>query len=357
MEEQKNTSLIIDKTLEFFDNFYLKDGFEVFRTEFFIENYRDEEGNWQTYNHAKRHMLVEDEFVTIKTVDYVKLSPDTEDYLEEFYYYKEYFKNKLKEQLNIQVDVFKRRITERIVLLDLNESKIATLLKTVITDIGYLASKVEFSDALSRYPINLKILFELIAFIGKRYSTFLQHSEYPILKEAEVFLLKSQEEEIELEVPKITAGVGSDKKVDVKALTWLKSPEQNTELLYELLTWKGIIPKNKDVFDKFELTFSGKVLETPLNIEWLLTKGAYIKPPVVRIFKYLLMDDLGLISPMSNSDLAASLNNIFVDKDGIPSKNWINGLSKSKSNAISKKITDLNEIDLHNTIRNASFIK
>ena len=109
----------------------------------------------------------------------------------------------------------------------------------------------------------------------------------------------------------------------IHALKWRTGAEINTLRLYDLLANNGIIPKDNETLENLKYAFSGDQLNKPLNIKWNLEYRNSIKPVLVRIIQYTLMDDLKLINKMENGDLARTLTCLFVDKEGKPIHNMI----------------------------------
>ncbi|HCY41225.1 MAG TPA: hypothetical protein DHV48_07715 [Prolixibacteraceae bacterium] len=349
----------IENPFGFFEYFFLGGGFQKFHKYFFTvineekgEFYEDQLGPdfVEAVNLGEEYIVInhistdEDRNVTEKRV---------------------YFIDRLKSHLKEQRDNSKIQISKKIASFDLDEGKTMFYLKNIVNELVYLIDKVKLQNSITQYNINLLSLYLLIGFMHKRYNGILSYNEFPKLKEAEQFFKK---EFLEVDNTKQKESFSNNSKVqdkvpsDIKALNWIKSPLLNSITLHGILSENKIIDEDGDTLERIKQAFSGEVLNSSLNIKWSLTKNNSIKPPLVRIFKHLLMDELKVIEKMEDADLARSLSNIFVDQEGKPAKNMFQPLSKSgsvsaKTSGVNTKSDGLDETELINIIRSTPFLK
>lgn len=348
MEEIKIKESTIDQPLGFFEYYFLDNGFFELYDDFFY--YKDEQGISQRYT-VKRDDYG-DEYIEVHVnVDSV-ISED--DWIDDDGNLRIYFEDKLT--LAEQQKLSKDFITKKVTSFNTEPGKIKPFLDFILSQLVYLLSEVKRSRFLNTYTFHKEVLYTIIDFLFHRYNAFLP-TENPIFLEAERFLLNKEKEIANmmgvtnidnlnindfLDLEKRTKKSGKS----ITSFKWKSNSETNTDLLFKILSDSHIILQDSDTKMKFEMAFSGEGLKSPLGIKWFLEKDTFIKPTLIRILKFTLMDELQVIEKMDNGSLARTLTQIFVDKDGHDIKYIINSIDAD----ISKKSSIL-EVDLIASLR------
>lgn len=339
---------IIDPSIEFFEEFFLKGGFHNQHENFFVTQYRDADGNWQTI--GTNNISVEEEWremIGNRKIQF-SLSPYGPD-VEEFFY-KEYFSDFLLQRLNAGAKESKKLIREKIASSDFNQKKIVSYLRVVINDLVYIINIVKHKEEYSKYQQNVVTLYRFVVYLFKRYNAFLFPTDFPIFQEAEEFLksavtkptFQKKKNDISGKSDKIQ---NKDSREKITAFKWKNTTKQfkddseipknedeidiRTMKLYKILKNNKVIPDDKITQENFKLAFNGSSITEPFKIRWnLKTRGKFFKPSIVRVIKHTLMTSLGVLEDIKDrTELANKLKFIFADSEGNTLENFFQSLT------------------------------
>lgn len=323
----------IDPSLRFFEDFFLKGGFHNLHENFFITQFRDSEGNWQTV--GTNNVSREEEWRELVERRRIQLSASSDDYVEEDYFYKEYFTDLLQKLLSAGVKNSKKSITKKIASFDFYHEKIVTYLKVVLNDLAYIISEVKDKKEYSKYRHNAETLYRFVVHLFKRYNAFLSPTEFSIYNEAKEFLRinilekASEKKEVYSSDPSKKA-TRNKNSIEIKGFKWIANPEENTYHLYNFFIDNSVISKTGTA-EKFKTAFKGEIIVTPLKIEWLFkAKGGHIKPAILRVIN-LLMYELEVLEDMPiQLQRSKTIEAIFCKSGGKPIINTEESISQGK---------------------------
>ena len=309
-----------DSPLRYFEYFFLKEGFKVFRYAFYEES----------------QLIHEVVFDVNKEEEYIEVGNGN---CEGIGIQRIYFSEELEKQLNFQ----KRKsfyLLIQVIDTFSEDKQIVLYLKKLLGSLHFISNQILKSSNI-KYPQSLDSIYSLTTNIYEKYSLFLEGIQPAVVTEAYKFLSREKLPDVVNKFQKANSNISSktnELETPIVTFKWKKDRIQYFFNFLELLLRENYIQHDSVTQDNFLLAFNGTSITTHLGIKWKLPqkeKGSISS--LIRVVK-LLMEELHLIDEIENKSLLAKmLSAIFLDSKGEKIENLdvlVNQHSKGSNNIL-----------------------